>query len=124
MLQHDKITLKVNSIVSHLSRVGLQHCPGDLLLFTFASCQFFSCVQTDEQPVGGRAKRGEIRRHSRQAKTTFIDNMDADCGPVLNTQPAKSLKVNAMYTSSHITAFHAHLSPCNVQSGWIIKQVL
>ena len=74
--------------------------------------------------MGGRAKRGEIRRHSRQAKTTFIDNVDADCGPVLNTQPAKSLKVNAMYTSSHITTFHAHLSACNVQSGWTIKPVL
>ena len=78
MLQHGKTTLDVNSIVSHSSRVGLQHYPGDLLLFTFASCQLFSCVQTEEQLVGGRAKRGEMWRHSRRAKTTFIDNRDAD----------------------------------------------
>ena len=76
MLQHGKTTLDVN-FVSHSSRVGLHHSPGDLLFFTFASCQLFSCVQTEEQLVGGRAKRGEIQRHSRQAMTTFIDSRDA-----------------------------------------------
>ena len=62
MLQHGKTTLDVN-FVSHSSRVGLHHSPGDLLFFTFDSCQLFSCVQAEEQLATGRAKRGEIRRH-------------------------------------------------------------